>query len=29
MSKVYKFLGLTVGCIIGGLDDGERRAAYA
>ena len=29
MSKVYKFLGLTVGCIIGGLDDDERRAAYA
>ena len=29
MSKVYKFLGLTVGCIIGGLDDCERRAAYA
>ena len=29
MSRVYKFLGLTVGCIIGGLDDGERRAAYA
>ncbi len=29
MSKVYKFLGLTVGCIIGGLDDDERRSAYA
>ena len=29
MSKVYKFLGLTVGCIIAGLDDSERRAAYA
>ena len=29
MSRVYNFLGLTVGCIIGGLDDGERRAAYA
>ena len=27
MSKVYTFLGLTVGCIIGGLDDDERRAA--
>ena len=29
MSKVYKFLGLNVGCIVGGLDDSERRAAYA
>ena len=29
MSKVYTFLGLTVGCITGGLDDDERRAAYA
>ena len=29
MGTVYKFLGLTVGCIIHGLDDDERRAAYA
>jgi preprotein translocase subunit SecA len=29
MGKVYEFLGLTVGCITGGLDDDGRRAAYA
>ncbi len=29
MGKVYEFLGLTVGCITGGLDDHGRRAAYA
>jgi len=28
MGQVYEFLGLTVGCIVGGLDDAERRAAY-
>ena len=29
MGQVYKFLGLTVGCIVHGIDDEERRAAYA
>jgi preprotein translocase subunit SecA len=29
MGQVYRFLGLSVGCIVNGLDDGERRAAYA
>jgi preprotein translocase subunit SecA len=29
MGQVYKFLGLTVGCIVHELDDDERRAAYA
>ena len=29
MGNVYTFLGLTVGCIVHGLDDEERRAAYA
>ncbi len=29
MGKVYDFLGLTVGCIVHGLSDEERRAAYA
>jgi preprotein translocase subunit SecA len=29
MGEVYKFLGLTVGCIVHGLDDAERKAAYA
>ncbi len=29
MGKVYDFLGLTVGCIVHGLSDDERRAAYA
>ncbi|NKB42872.1 MAG: preprotein translocase subunit SecA [Alphaproteobacteria bacterium] len=29
MGQIYRFLGLTVGCIQGGLDDHARRAAYA
>jgi preprotein translocase subunit SecA len=29
MGRVYKFLGLTVGTIVHGLTDDERRAAYA
>ncbi len=29
MGRIYRFLGLTVGCIVHGLDDDERRAAYA
>ena len=29
MGQIYKFLGLTVGVIVHGLDDEERRAAYA
>ena len=29
MGQVYEFLGLSVGCIKGGLNDDERRAAYA
>ncbi len=29
MGRIYKFLGLTVGIIVHGLDDEERRAAYA
>ena len=29
MGEVYKFLGLTVGCITHGLKDHERQAAYA
>jgi len=29
MGQVYRFLGLTVGVIVHGLDDDERRAAYA
>ncbi len=29
MGAIYRFLGLTVGCIVHGLDDDERRAAYA
>jgi preprotein translocase subunit SecA len=29
MGQVYQFLGLTVDCIIHGLDDDQRRAAYA
>ncbi len=28
MGQIYKFLGLTVGCIVHGLDDEHRRAAY-
>ncbi|HYA41760.1 MAG TPA: preprotein translocase subunit SecA, partial [Syntrophobacteraceae bacterium] len=28
MGKIYKFLGLTVGCIVHGLDDLERQQAY-
>ena len=29
MGQVYEFLGLTVGCIVHGLDQAERHAAYA
>jgi preprotein translocase subunit SecA len=29
MGQVYKFLGMTVGVIVHGLDDDQRRAAYA
>jgi len=29
MGQVYEFLGLTVGCIVHGLDDDERRQQYA
>jgi len=29
MGPIYKMLGLTVGVIVNGLDDAERRAAYA
>ncbi len=29
MGRVYGFLGMTAGCIVHGLDDDERRAAYA
>ena len=29
MGQVYTFLGLTVGCIVHGLDDDQRREAYA
>ncbi|MEE8500301.1 MAG: DEAD/DEAH box helicase, partial [Kiloniellales bacterium] len=29
MGQIYKFLGLSVGCIVHGLDDYERRAAYS
>jgi preprotein translocase subunit SecA len=28
MGQIYKFLGLTVGVIVHGLDDSERKAAY-
>jgi preprotein translocase subunit SecA len=29
MGQIYKFLGLTVGCIVHGLDDADRHAQYA
>ncbi|MGF1593279.1 MAG: preprotein translocase subunit SecA [Kiloniellaceae bacterium] len=29
MGEIYRFLGLTVGCIVHGLSEEERRAAYA
>jgi preprotein translocase subunit SecA len=29
MGQIYRFLGLSVGCIVHGLDDNERREAYA
>lgn len=29
MGQVYRFLGLTVACVKGGMNDTERRAAYA
>ncbi|MGE0210402.1 MAG: preprotein translocase subunit SecA [Parvibaculaceae bacterium] len=29
MGQIYKFLGLTVGCIVHGLEDDERRQQYA
>ena len=29
MGQIYRFLGLEVGCIVGGLDNRSRRAAYA
>ncbi|MCG8358969.1 MAG: DEAD/DEAH box helicase, partial [Kiloniellales bacterium] len=29
MGQIYRFLGLTVGCIVHGLQDEQRRAAYA
>jgi preprotein translocase subunit SecA len=29
MGQVYRFLGLTVGCIVHGLDDDQRREQYA
>jgi preprotein translocase subunit SecA len=29
MGRIHSFLGLTVGCIVHGLDDEERRAQYA
>ncbi len=29
MGQIYTFLGLTVGCIVHGLEDGERAAQYA
>ncbi|MCA1989442.1 MAG: preprotein translocase subunit SecA, partial [Desulfarculus sp.] len=28
MGEIYKFMGLTTGCILHGLDDAERQAAY-
>jgi len=29
MGQIYRFLGLSVGCIVHGLDDDERRGQYA
>ena len=29
MGQIYRFLGMTVGCILNGLNPDERRAAYA
>jgi preprotein translocase subunit SecA len=29
MGQIYKFLGLTVGCLVHGIDDQGRKAAYA
>lgn len=29
MGQIFEFLGLSVGCIVGGLSDAERREAYA
>jgi preprotein translocase subunit SecA len=29
MGRVYQFLGLTIGCIVHGLNDDQRRAQYA
>ena len=29
MGQIYRFLGLTVGCIVHGIEDAERQAAYA
>ncbi|GAB4162602.1 MAG: preprotein translocase subunit SecA [Rickettsiaceae bacterium] len=29
MGQVFRFLGLTVGCVISHMDDAERKAAYA
>jgi preprotein translocase subunit SecA len=29
MGEIYQFLGLSVGCIVPGLDEGERKAAYS
>ncbi|HKY19060.1 MAG TPA: preprotein translocase subunit SecA, partial [Rhizomicrobium sp.] len=29
MGQIYRFLGMSVGCIVHGLDDNERKTAYA
>lgn len=29
MGQIYRFLGLSVGCILGNMSDSDRRAAYA
>ncbi len=29
MGQIYRFLGLSTGCILHGMDDNERRAAYS